>query len=173
MHESNGLDIIIALIVNDINPLGRTRMDLVLDLKNSASKLLLAIMESRNDSENADRILANMNPRQLLDVACRAFHQETLEEDVGLVGMRNGGHGMGTSFGQRSGSYGSNLASVQSQYFGTNFLSPLPPGVCATKLLAIEAQRVHFCVKTKKVCHLVITLIQMARMNEVAWSDNH
>ena len=65
-HESNGLDIIIALILNDINPLGKTRMDLVLDLKNNASKLLLAIMESRADSENSERILSNMNPKQLV-----------------------------------------------------------------------------------------------------------
>ncbi|CAH2268508.1 jg26696, partial [Pararge aegeria aegeria] len=77
MHDSNGLDIITALILNDINPLGKTRMDLVLELKNNASKLLLAIMESRNDSENnAERILYNMNPKQLVDVACSAFHQE-------------------------------------------------------------------------------------------------
>ncbi|CAG9138106.1 unnamed protein product [Plutella xylostella] len=76
-HESNGLDIITALILNDINPLGKTRMDLVLELKNNASKLLLAIMESRNDSENnAERILYNMDPKQLVDVACSAFHQE-------------------------------------------------------------------------------------------------
>lgn len=80
-HESNGLDIITALILNDINPLGKTRMDLVLELKNNASKLLLAIMESRGDSENAERILYNMNPKQLVDVACRAFHQESLEDD--------------------------------------------------------------------------------------------
>lgn len=44
-HESNAIDIITALILNDINPLGRSRMDLVLELKNNASKLLLAIME--------------------------------------------------------------------------------------------------------------------------------
>ncbi|KAL1403241.1 hypothetical protein pipiens_005756 [Culex pipiens pipiens] len=75
-HESNGLDIITALILNDINPLGKNRMDLVLELKNNASKLLLAIMESRGDSENAERILANMNPKQLVDVACRAYHQD-------------------------------------------------------------------------------------------------
>lgn len=81
MHESNGLDIIIALILNDINPLGKTRMDLVLELKNNASKLLLAIMESRGDGENAERILNNMNPKQLVDVACRAYHQESLEDD--------------------------------------------------------------------------------------------
>lgn len=32
-HESNGIDIIIALIVNPINPLGKDRLDLVLELK--------------------------------------------------------------------------------------------------------------------------------------------
>ncbi len=106
-HESNGLDIITALVLNDINPLGKSRMDLVLQLKNNASKLLLAIMESRGDSENAERILYNMNPKQLVsdfvelyflyyflklhksrcsqvDVACRAFHQESLDEDVNM-----------------------------------------------------------------------------------------
>ena len=75
-HESNGLDIITALLLTDINPLGQWRMDLVLELKNNASKLLLAVMESRGDSENAERILYNMNPKQLVDVACRAFHQK-------------------------------------------------------------------------------------------------
>lgn len=74
-HESNGLDIITALILNDINPLGKTRMDLVLELKNNASKLLLAIMESRNDSENnAERILYNMNPEQLV-ITCLSLLQ--------------------------------------------------------------------------------------------------
>ena len=54
----------------------------MLELKNNASKLLLAIMESRGDSENAERILYNMNPRQLIEVACRAYHQEdAIEED--------------------------------------------------------------------------------------------
>ncbi|XP_070559179.1 inositol 1,4,5-trisphosphate receptor-like isoform X4 [Ptychodera flava] len=80
-HESNGIDIIIALILNDINPLGKHRMDLVLELKNNASKLLLAIMESRHDSENAERILYNMSPKQLVDVIKQAYMQEELEED--------------------------------------------------------------------------------------------
>ncbi|CAH0562339.1 unnamed protein product [Brassicogethes aeneus] len=80
-HESNGLGIITALILNDINPLEKSRMDLVLELKNNASKLLLAIMESRGDSENAVKILNNMNPKQLVDVACRAFHQESAEDE--------------------------------------------------------------------------------------------
>ena len=83
MHESNGLGIITALILNDINPLGKVRMDLVLELRNNASKLLLAIMESRSsDPENvAEKIIYNMNPKQLIDVASKAYHQEILDED--------------------------------------------------------------------------------------------
>ncbi|XP_035258144.1 inositol 1,4,5-trisphosphate receptor type 2 isoform X1 [Anguilla anguilla] len=74
-HESNGIDIIIALIVNPINPLGTHRMDLVLVLKNNASKLLLAIMESRHDSENAEKILYKMRPNELVDVMKEAYNQ--------------------------------------------------------------------------------------------------
>ncbi|XP_063282733.1 inositol 1,4,5-trisphosphate receptor type 1 isoform X3 [Pelobates fuscus] len=82
-HESNGIDIITALILNDINPLGRKRMDLVLELKNNASKLLLAIMESRHDSENAERILYNMRPKELVEVIKKAYLQGEVEfEDV-------------------------------------------------------------------------------------------
>ena len=40
-------------------------MELVLKLKNNASKLLLAIMESRHDSENAERIMVSMSPQQV------------------------------------------------------------------------------------------------------------
>ncbi|XP_061114251.1 LOW QUALITY PROTEIN: inositol 1,4,5-trisphosphate receptor type 1-like [Conger conger] len=78
-HESNGIDIIIALILNDINPLGKKRIDLVLELKNNASKLLLAIMESRHDSENAERILYNMRPKELVDVIKKAYLQGEVE----------------------------------------------------------------------------------------------
>ncbi|XP_077049524.1 inositol 1,4,5-trisphosphate-gated calcium channel ITPR2 isoform X2 [Siphateles boraxobius] len=74
-HESNGIDIIIALIVNSIDPLGRNRLDLVLELKNNASKLLLAIMESRHDSENAEKILYKMRPNELVDVMKEAYVQ--------------------------------------------------------------------------------------------------
>ena len=40
-----------------------------MELKNNASKLLLAIMESRtSDSENvAEKIIYNMNPKQLVN----------------------------------------------------------------------------------------------------------
>ena len=84
------MDIITALLLTDINPLGQRRMDLVLELKNNASKLLLAVMESRGDSENAERILYNMNPRQLVDVACKAYHQKSIQlhspEEVVVAG---------------------------------------------------------------------------------------
>ncbi|KAJ8411304.1 hypothetical protein AAFF_G00173100 [Aldrovandia affinis] len=86
-HESNGIDIIIALIVNSINPLGTHRMDLVLELKNNASKLLLAIMESRHDSENAEKILFKMRPIELVNVMKEAYNQglesESDEESAG------------------------------------------------------------------------------------------
>jgi len=36
-------------------------------------------MESRGDGENAERILYNMNPKQLVDVACQAFHQKSIQ----------------------------------------------------------------------------------------------
>ncbi|XP_064633177.1 inositol 1,4,5-trisphosphate receptor-like isoform X3 [Lineus longissimus] len=92
-HESNGIDIITALILNDINPLGKNRMDLVLELKNNASKLLLAIMESRHDSENAERILYNMSPKQLLDVAKQAFYQDSLGDMESIDLDREDDHG--------------------------------------------------------------------------------
>uniref|UniRef100_A0A8C6XGQ9 Inositol 1,4,5-trisphosphate receptor n=1 Tax=Naja naja TaxID=35670 RepID=A0A8C6XGQ9_NAJNA len=65
-HESNGIDIITALILNDISPLCKYRMDVVLQLKDNASKLLLALMESRHDSENAERILISLRPQELV-----------------------------------------------------------------------------------------------------------
>ncbi|XP_033744403.1 inositol 1,4,5-trisphosphate receptor-like isoform X4 [Pecten maximus] len=85
MHESNGIDIIIDLLLNDINPLGKNRMDLVLELKNNASKLLLAVMESRHDSENAERILYNMNCKQLVEALGHVFKQ-ALER--GIIDLR-------------------------------------------------------------------------------------
>uniref|UniRef100_A0A3B4CNT8 Inositol 1,4,5-trisphosphate receptor n=1 Tax=Pygocentrus nattereri TaxID=42514 RepID=A0A3B4CNT8_PYGNA len=81
-HESNGIDIIIALIVNPIEPLGKNRMDLVLELKNNASKLLLAIMESCHDSENAEQILDKMRPNELVDVIKEAYAQGVVESVI-------------------------------------------------------------------------------------------
>ncbi|CAF3881050.1 unnamed protein product [Rotaria sp. Silwood2] len=83
-HESNGIDIIIAIVLNDITPLNQKNYDLVLELKDNASKLLLAVMESRDDSTNAERILRNIVPiSQLLDVGCEIYargKQQEIEE---------------------------------------------------------------------------------------------
>ncbi|XP_066920904.1 inositol 1,4,5-trisphosphate-gated calcium channel ITPR1-like isoform X2 [Clytia hemisphaerica] len=78
-HECNGMDIIIALVLNEINPLSKHRMDLVMELKDNASKLLLAIMESRHDSENAEKILYNMSPNTLVEVCKQVYHQEEID----------------------------------------------------------------------------------------------
>ncbi|KAM5180265.1 inositol 1,4,5-trisphosphate-gated calcium channel ITPR3 [Mantella aurantiaca] len=90
-HDSNGIDIITALILNDISPLCRYRMDLVLQLKDNASKLLLALMESRHDSENAERILLSLRPQELVDVIKKAYLQEE-EGDSSEVSPREVGH---------------------------------------------------------------------------------
>uniref|UniRef100_A0A4W3GWE7 Inositol 1,4,5-trisphosphate receptor n=1 Tax=Callorhinchus milii TaxID=7868 RepID=A0A4W3GWE7_CALMI len=90
-HESNGIDIITALILNDISPLCKYRMDLVLQLKDNASKLLLALMESRHDTENAERILFNLRPQELVDVIKKAYYQEEECENL-EVSPRDVGH---------------------------------------------------------------------------------
>ncbi|XP_062921619.1 inositol 1,4,5-trisphosphate receptor type 3 isoform X1 [Mobula hypostoma] len=90
-HECNGIDIITALILNDISPLCKYRMDLVLRLKDNASKLLLALMESRYDTENAERILFNMRPQELVDVIKKAYNQEE-ECENSEVSPRSVGH---------------------------------------------------------------------------------
>ncbi|XP_034446467.1 inositol 1,4,5-trisphosphate receptor type 3 isoform X2 [Hippoglossus hippoglossus] len=92
-HESNGIDIITALILNDISPLCRYRMEMVLQLKDNASKLLLALMESRHDSENAERILFNLRPRELVEVIKKAYNQDQDSECEGVeVSPREVGH---------------------------------------------------------------------------------
>ncbi|XP_045148223.1 inositol 1,4,5-trisphosphate receptor type 3 [Echinops telfairi] len=90
-HESNGIDIITALILNDISPLCKYRVDLVLQLKDNASKLLLALMESRHDSENAERILISLRPQELVDVIKKAYLQEE-ERENSEVSPREVGH---------------------------------------------------------------------------------
>ncbi|KAF3855829.1 hypothetical protein F7725_016552 [Dissostichus mawsoni] len=70
--------------------------------QNNASKLLLAIMESRHDSENAERILYNMRPKELVEVIKKAYMQGEIEveepqegeegEDEHAASPRNVGH---------------------------------------------------------------------------------
>lgn len=74
-HESNGIDIVIALILNDIQPLSKNNVEMYLALKDNASKLLLAVMESNDDTANAERILYNIPPKALIDVIREAYEQ--------------------------------------------------------------------------------------------------
>ena len=46
-----------------------------LALKDNASKLLLAVMESNDDTANAERIMYNITPKGLIDVIREAYEQ--------------------------------------------------------------------------------------------------
>lgn len=60
-HECNGIDLIAALILNDIETL--TSSDQFYALKINASKLILALMESNQDKACAQRILRSLKPK--------------------------------------------------------------------------------------------------------------
>nr|AAT47836.1 inositol 1,4,5-triphosphate receptor [Oikopleura dioica] len=90
MHESNGLDIVTAIVVDDMESLKGQGLDEdVHELKLSACKLLLAIIESRQDSEIYNRIYRSVGqgPRQLLKsmvVSYQSRHLNSAEiETVG------------------------------------------------------------------------------------------
>uniref|UniRef100_A0A1I8EE46 Inositol 1,4,5-trisphosphate receptor n=1 Tax=Wuchereria bancrofti TaxID=6293 RepID=A0A1I8EE46_WUCBA len=83
-HES-GLNMIISLVLNEIKPLCLTHMDLALEIKSAASKLLLAVMESRCDADNAERVLINMDhmasgARQLVQAIKMAYEMSEMKE---------------------------------------------------------------------------------------------
>lgn len=65
-HECNGIDIIIALILNDINPLGKTRMDLVLELKVSFYRIVSSLISIEKSSKEQYFLLnKHMYPKLL------------------------------------------------------------------------------------------------------------
>lgn len=72
-HESNGIDIIISLILNDIQPLSTNNLEILYSLKLNASKLLLALLESNDDTTNAERILYNIKPREIVHLIQELF----------------------------------------------------------------------------------------------------
>ena len=72
-HESNGIDIIISLILNDIQPLSRNNLEILYSLKLNASKLLLALLESNDDTANAERILYNIKPGEIIHLIQEMF----------------------------------------------------------------------------------------------------
>lgn len=107
MHESNGIDMIRSLILDNIEPLDNLRMDLVLELKDNASKLLLALMESCSDPRHAGRILREASlTKKLISVSIAYYHEqddyddsfaelnseEALSSSDGMVRPRDVGH---------------------------------------------------------------------------------
>uniref|UniRef100_A0A915CC30 Inositol 1,4,5-trisphosphate receptor n=2 Tax=Parascaris univalens TaxID=6257 RepID=A0A915CC30_PARUN len=81
-HHESGLNMIISLVLNEIKPLCIAHMDLALEIKSDASKLLLAVMESRHDADNAERVLMNMShmtsgPKQLIHAIKVAYEMAT------------------------------------------------------------------------------------------------
>ena len=72
-HDSNGIDIVIALIMNDIPQLSNNNFKMYYDLKNNASKLLLALLESNDDVNNAERIMINIKPKELINAIITAY----------------------------------------------------------------------------------------------------
>uniref|UniRef100_A0A183UJY7 RYDR_ITPR domain-containing protein n=1 Tax=Toxocara canis TaxID=6265 RepID=A0A183UJY7_TOXCA len=103
-HHESGLNMIISLVLNEIKPLCIAHMDLALEIKSDASKLLLAVMESRHDADNAERVLENMShmtsgPKQLIHAikvayematsqsfAVSKFRKQLLESNISSVG---------------------------------------------------------------------------------------
>ena len=75
MHETNGLHIVTAIVIDDMDSLKGQGLDEdVHELKLSACKLLLAIIESRQDSEIYNRIYQSVQgPRQLLKAMVASY----------------------------------------------------------------------------------------------------
>ncbi|KAI3385554.1 hypothetical protein SNEBB_008534 [Seison nebaliae] len=72
-HNSHGIDITIALLLHDIDSLEKTNRRLGLRLKSDASKLLLAINESRHDDYVAKRILASITPKAMISAFTNSY----------------------------------------------------------------------------------------------------
>lgn len=82
MHESNGVGMIRSIILDKIEPLDVRRMDLVMELKDNASKLLLALMESCSSPEHARKILRDASlTKNLINVSIAYYHEQDDNDD--------------------------------------------------------------------------------------------
>lgn len=79
-HESNAIDIVTTFVAHDITPLSKRRMDLVMDLKNHACKLVLSLMESKDGIEKFEKI-SKMNIRNMIEMIGKA-HSSDRDEYV-------------------------------------------------------------------------------------------
>ncbi|CAL8115015.1 unnamed protein product [Orchesella dallaii] len=83
LHESNAIDIVTTFVAHDITPLSKRRMDLVMDLKNHACKLVLSLMESKDGIEKFEKI-SKMNIRNMIEMIGKA-HSSDRDEYVYLM----------------------------------------------------------------------------------------
>ncbi|XP_021948195.1 inositol 1,4,5-trisphosphate receptor [Folsomia candida] len=83
LHESNAIDIVTTFVAHDITPLSKRRMDLVMDLKNHASKLVLSLMESKDGIEKFEKI-SKMNIRNMIEMIGKA-HSSDRDDYVYLM----------------------------------------------------------------------------------------
>ena len=83
MHETNGLFIVTAIVIDEMESLKGQGLDEdVHELKLSACKLLLAIIESRQDSEIYNRIYQSVQgPRQLLRAMVASYDNRKNEPE--------------------------------------------------------------------------------------------
>lgn len=82
-HESNAIDIVTTFVAHDITPLSKRRMDLVMDLKNHACKLVLSLMESKDGIEKFEKI-SKMNIRNMIEMIGKA-HSSDRDDYVYLM----------------------------------------------------------------------------------------
>ncbi|ODM94987.1 Inositol 1,4,5-trisphosphate receptor type 1 [Orchesella cincta] len=83
LHESNAIDIVTTFVAHDITPLSKRRMDLVMDLKNHACKLVLSLMESKDGIEKFEKI-SKMNIRNMIEMIGKA-HSSDRDDYVYLM----------------------------------------------------------------------------------------
>lgn len=68
MGDTNGIAIVLALVVADLTQLASSRVDLVVELKGTAVILLLSMIESGLSAEMVDRINLHLDVKQMLSV---------------------------------------------------------------------------------------------------------
>ena len=67
-NESSGIDIVVQIILTELTALDESK-EKAMELKNNASKTLLAVMESHQDSDIIERIMLKIgNPELLVSV---------------------------------------------------------------------------------------------------------
>ncbi|CAG7731913.1 unnamed protein product [Allacma fusca] len=87
LHESNAIDIVTTFVAHDITPLSKRRMDLVMELKNHACKLVLSLMESPHGIEKFEKI-SKMNILNMIDMIGKAYSSD--RDDYVFLLLGNG-----------------------------------------------------------------------------------